>query len=55
VFLARWWARLPLPLTAADRARGYWWEASMRQVEVSKTMVFARPLDGRAFLPGAGR
>jgi len=49
VFLARWWARLPLPLTAADRARGYWWEASMRQVEVSKTMVFARPRDGRAF------
>jgi hypothetical protein len=49
VFLARWWARLPLPLTAADRAVGYWWEASMRQVEVSKTMVFARPRDGRAF------
>jgi len=49
VFLARWWARLPSPLTAADRAVGYWWEASMRQVEVSKTMVFARPRDGRAF------
>ena len=24
VFCERWWARLPLPLTAADRAAGYW-------------------------------
>jgi hypothetical protein len=28
VFCERWWARLPLPLTAADRAAGYWWEIS---------------------------
>jgi len=40
VFAERWWARLPLPLTAADRAAGYWWEISMRQVEVSRTIVF---------------
>jgi hypothetical protein len=25
VFGERWWARLPLPLTEADRAAGYWW------------------------------
>ena len=26
VFCERWWARLPLPLTDADRAAGYWWD-----------------------------
>jgi hypothetical protein len=49
VFCERWWARLPLPLTAADRAAGYWWEVSMRQVEVSRTIVFDAPRHGRAF------
>ncbi len=49
VFLERSWARLPLPLTAADRACGYWWECSMRQVEVSRTLVFDAPRSGRAF------
>jgi hypothetical protein len=49
VFCERWWARLPLPLTAADRAGGYWWEVSMRQVEVSRTIVFDAPRQGRAF------
>ena len=49
VFLERWWARLPLPLTAQDRAGGYWWECSMRQVEVSRTLVFDQPRHGRAF------
>ena len=43
------WPRLPLPLTAADRAIGYWWELSMRQIEVSRTMVFDQPRNGRAF------
>jgi hypothetical protein len=33
----------PLPLTAADRAAGYWWELSMRQVEVSRTLVWTPP------------
>jgi hypothetical protein len=42
VFLERWWARLPLPLTAADRTGGYWWDTSMRQVEVSRTLVFGQ-------------
>ncbi len=49
VFCERWWARLPLPLTEADRAAGYWWDISMRQVEVSRTLVFDVPRSGRAF------
>jgi hypothetical protein len=49
MFFERWLARLPLPLTSADRANGYWWELSMRQVEVARTMVFDVPRNGRAF------
>src|SRR4051794_17135037 len=49
VFCERWWARLPLPLTLADRQAGYWWDISMRQVEVSRTIVFDAPRRGRAF------
>jgi hypothetical protein len=49
VFFQRWLARLPTPLTAADRAAGYWWELSMRQVEVSRTLVFDVPRNGRLF------
>jgi len=49
VFAERWWARLPLPLGPADRAKGYWWDLSMRQVEVSRTIVFHAPRHGRAF------
>jgi hypothetical protein len=49
VFAERWWARLPLPLTAADRAAGYWWDLSMRQVETARTLVFDRPGNGRLF------
>jgi len=49
VFFERWMARLPLPLTPADRANNYWWELSMRQVEVSRTLVFDQPRNGRAF------
>jgi hypothetical protein len=49
VFCERWWNRLPLPLTTADRAAGYWWEISMRQVEVSRTLVFDAPRHTRAF------
>jgi hypothetical protein len=48
-FFDRWLARLPLPLTAADRALGYWWELSMRQIEVSRTLVFDAPRNGRMF------
>jgi hypothetical protein len=49
VFAERWWARLPLPLTPADRAAGYWWELSMRQVELSRTIVFTAPRHARGF------
>ena len=49
VFFERWMARLPLPLGPADRAAGYWWELSMRQIEVSRTLVFDQPRNGRAF------
>jgi hypothetical protein len=47
VFCERWWARLPLPLTEADRAAGYWWDLSMRQVEVSRTIMFDAPRHAR--------
>ena len=49
VFAERWWSRLPLPLTDADRAAGYWWELSMRQVETSRTLVFDAPRRARGF------
>ena len=49
VFFERWMSRLPLPLTPADRAGGYWWELSMRQVEVSRTLVLDAPRNARAF------
>jgi hypothetical protein len=49
VFCQRWWARLPLPLTEADRAAGYWWDIAMRQVEVSRTIVFDAPRHARGF------
>lgn len=48
-FFARWMAVIPTPLDARDRAAGYWWELSMRQVEVSRTIVFDQPRRGRAF------
>jgi hypothetical protein len=48
-FFDRWMGRLPLPLNQADRANGYWWELSMRQVEVARTMVFDVPRNSRAF------
>jgi hypothetical protein len=48
-FCERWWARLPLPLTDADRTGGYWWDIAMRQVEVSRTIVFDAPRHARGF------
>jgi hypothetical protein len=42
-FFDRWIGVLPTPFTATDRAAGYWWELSMRQVEVSRTIVFDVP------------
>jgi hypothetical protein len=48
-FFDRWMARLPLPLTSKDRTAGYWWELSMRQIEVSRTIVFDAPRQARTF------
>ena len=49
VWFERWMARLPLPLTGADRDAGYWWELSMRQTETSRTLVFDHDVHARAF------
>ena len=49
VWFERWMARIPLPLTDADRDGGYWRELSMRQVETSRTLVFDGDVHARAF------
>ncbi len=49
VFFQRWLHRLPLPLGPVDQQAGYWWECSMAQVEVSRTIVFTQPRYARAF------
>jgi hypothetical protein len=49
VWFERWMARIPLPLTGADRDAGYWWELSMRQTETSRTLVFDDDVHARAF------
>ena len=48
-FFDRWTAVIPTPFTTVDRAAGYWWELSMRQVEVSRTLVFDDPRRARGF------
>ena len=49
VWFERWMARIPLPLTDADRDAGYWQELSMRQIETSRTLVFDDDVHARAF------
>jgi hypothetical protein len=49
VFAQRWLHRLPLPFGPADQRAGYWQEISMRQVEVSRTIVLDAPRRARAF------
>jgi hypothetical protein len=49
VFAQRWLHRLPLPFDRGDQRAGYWWEISMRQVEVSRTIVLDAPRQARAF------
>ncbi len=49
VFAQRWLHRLPMPLGRKDQLAGYWWETSMRQVEVSRTIVFDAPRRARSF------
>jgi len=48
-FFDRWIDVVPTPFTSQDRAAGYWWELSMRQVEVSRTLVFDDPRRARRF------
>lgn len=43
-------AVIPTPLSQTDRDGGYWWQLSMRQIEISRTIVFDAPRRGRAFL-----
>jgi hypothetical protein len=47
VFAQQWLHRLPMPFTRADQRAGYWWEISIRQVEVSRTLVFDAPRRAR--------
>jgi hypothetical protein len=54
-FLERWLARLPSALTPGDRAAGFGYEFSIRQLEVSDTAVFDRPGSGRAWFEAAIR
>ena len=49
VFTQRWLHRLPLPFGPEDHDAGYWWETSMRQVEISRTIVFDAPRHARGF------
>jgi hypothetical protein len=46
-FWGYWEARLPSPLSAGDRDRGYGYRLSVRQLELSDTRVFERPADVR--------
>lgn len=48
-FFDKWRQILPWPLTATDEAAGYVHRLSLWQIEVSRTQVFADPLQGRAF------
>jgi hypothetical protein len=48
-FCARWQQQIPFPLTAAHAARGFTYQLSILQAEVSLTQVFDRPLRGREF------
>ena len=43
----KWFARLPHPFTADDRAAGYRYDLSILQAEFARTQVFDRPLSGR--------
>jgi hypothetical protein len=48
-FFDRWTTVIPTPFTDDDREAGYFWELSMRQVEVSRTLVFDDPRRARGF------
>lgn len=48
LFFDRWTSRVPVPLRQDDRDHDCWWQLSMRQVEVSRTLVFDDPRRVRA-------
>jgi hypothetical protein len=48
-FFDRWIGAIPTPLTREDRHAGYWWELSIRQLEVSRTLVLDDPRRARSF------
>lgn len=48
-YFDRWLYRLPNPFTLHDRRAGYQYQLSIRQLEVSRTETFDRPLHGRQF------
>ncbi len=48
-FFDRWTAQVPTPFGDSERTTGYWWELSLRQVEVSRTIVFDAPRRTRGF------
>jgi hypothetical protein len=48
-FFARWQQQIPFPLTATQAARGFAYQLSILQAEVSLTQVVDRPLRGREF------
>jgi hypothetical protein len=48
-FFSYWTSVIPVPFTEADKAAGYFWDLSMRQVEVSRTLVFDDPRRARRF------
>jgi hypothetical protein len=51
VFAQRWLHRLPMPFGHADQDAGYWWDLSIRQVELSRTLVFDAPRPGPSSRP----
>ena len=46
-FVDHWLVIIPTPLNSADREAGYWWELSMRQVEVSRALSSSTTRAGR--------
>jgi len=48
-FFDHWSSVVPTPFTDDDRRAGYFWELSMRQVEVSRTIAFDDPRRARSF------
>jgi hypothetical protein len=48
-FFDRWSSIIPTPFTTQDKRAGYFYELSMRQVEVSRTLVFDDPRRARGF------